>query len=92
MIGNSGSACGVRRRCRVPLEWRRRGAGSGMRPSRCIRSIATRQLMSFSCPLARRQWSRSHTTCERANRWRLESSAMMVRIRRISCSLNSRPQ
>ena len=46
-----------------------------------MRSIATRQLMSFSCPLARRQWSRSHTTCERANRWRLGSSAMMARIR-----------
>ena len=40
------------------------GGGNRIRPSACMRSSATRQLMSFSRPLARHQFSRSHSSRE----------------------------
>ena len=57
-----------------------------------MRSIATRQLMSFSWPLARRQSSLAHTSRDSAARERLGSAAMSARIACNSCALNSRPQ
>jgi hypothetical protein len=53
-----------------------------MTPSGCMRSIVTPHRLR-PCPLARRvqrRCSRSHTTFERGNRWRVRSLAMMERI------------
>ena len=72
---------------------RLRAGGSAITPSRCMRSNATRALMSLSPPSGLRQSSRSHTTRDSAARFSGGSrSAMSVRMSASSASENSRAQ
>ena len=56
---------------------RLRAGGSAMTPSRCMRSSATRALMSLSPPSGLRQWRRSHTTRDSAARFNGGSCSAM---------------
>ena len=72
---------------------RLRAGGSVMTPSRCMRSSATRALMSLSPPSGLRQSRRSHTVRESAARFNGGScSAMRVRMRASSASQKTRAQ
>ena len=64
------------------------GGGSVIRPSACMRSNATRQLMSLSRPFARRQFRRSQTSrdsrkrliCGRVSNSRMSSISSSVKV------------
>ena len=70
-----------------------RAGGSAITPSRCMRSSATRALMSLSPPSGLRQSRRSHTTRDSAARFNGGScSAIRVRMSASSASQKTRAQ
>ena len=72
---------------------RLRAGGSAMTPSRCMRSSATRALMSLSPPSGLRQSRRSHTARDSAARFNGGScSAIRVRMSASSASEKTRAQ
>ena len=61
--GRDSGGCGALQKvCSIRLEppLRLRGGGSCRSPSRCMRSMATRQLISLRPPSALRHWSSRH--------------------------------
>ena len=87
-------ACGsvsVRVRRRGCGRWQR-GGGSWIKPSFSMRSMATRQDISFSPPSCLSQPNSRQASRDRSARVRKGSSAINALTKARSCSLKSRPQ